>query len=839
MLVELGQVPALARSIVEEAVRVGAMCPQRDLERHAEALAACPLLALALPYVGHVATRNRGTVGGSIAHADAAAELPLVLQTLAGEVEVTGRGRAARARGGVLRLAPDELPRAGRARHRGALPGRRRGLGRGLRRGRSAPRRLRRVRPGCALRVEDGVVTQARLGAGAVADRPVRLPAAEAILVGTRCEPEALAAAAEEARAGVDPSDGMHASAEYRRHLTGVLAGRSAQRAYAMRRRREGARAHRQRPARARARRGPPAALRLPAPLLGLRGTHVGCEHGVCGACTVRLDGRAVRSCLLLAAQAEGCSVETVEALAEPDGPLSALQDAFRRHHALQCGFCTPGILMSAAELLADDGDADAARDRGAALGPPLPLHGLRADRGRHRRGRGDGRVNLGEHLLACASAARRRSRSSTASAARPTPSCSTTARSTAGGLAERGVRPGDRVAVALKNRLETVVLYWASQWLGAVFVPLNWRLRPDELTYCVSDCGARLLAVEDASAEAGAAVPDMPLIVIGRPSAGGRSIRPTARGAVARRRPRPGADALHLGHDRAPQGRAALAPRGALGGARATRAARAAPRRPHARRDAALPHDGHALPARRERLRGVFCSQPEFRADVALAAIERERLTSLYLAPTLFHDLVAAQRERPRDLSSVRALAYAGAPMTGVLVERCVEAFAPEAFVNHYGSTEIYTFTVHGDQRAKPGCAGRAALNARIRLVEPVPGASPHAEVARGVVGQVACALSSDEAFSGYWQRPDADERQIRDGWYFPGDLGQIDDEGDLYLVGRIDDMIVSGGENVHPLEIEEWLVRHPGVDEAAVVGEPDERLGERVVAFVVGAGR
>ena len=89
---------------------------------------------------------------------------------------------------------------------------------------------------------------------------------------------------------------------------------------------------------------------------LGLRGTHVGCEHGVCGACTVQLDGRAVRSCLMLAAQAEGRHVETVEGLAEPEGPLSALQDAFRRHHALQCGFCTPGILMSAAELLATGG---------------------------------------------------------------------------------------------------------------------------------------------------------------------------------------------------------------------------------------------------------------------------------------------------------------------------------------------------------------------------------------------------------------------------------------------------------------------------------------------------
>jgi 2-furoate---CoA ligase len=185
-----------------------------------------------------------------------------------------------------------------------------------------------------------------------------------------------------------------------------------------------------------------------------------------------------------------------------------------------------------------------------------------------------------------------------------------------------------------------------------------------------------------------------------------------------------------------------------------------------------------------------------------------------------------------------VRALAYAGAPMTGVLVERCVEAFAPESFVNHYGSTEIYTFTIHSDQRAKPGCAGRAALNARIRLVEPVAGASPEATVPAGEVGQVACALSSDEAFSGYWRRPDADQKQIRDGWYFPGDLGRLDGDGDLYLVGRIDDMIVSGGENVHPLEIEEWLVRFPGVDEAAVVGEQDDRLGQRVVAYVVGTG-
>jgi 2-furoyl-CoA dehydrogenase 2Fe-2S iron sulfur subunit len=80
---------------------------------------------------------------------------------------------------------------------------------------------------------------------------------------------------------------------------------------------------------------------------LGLTGTHVGCEHGICGACTVQVDGEPARSCLMLAVQAEGCRIDTVEGLADDDGRMSVLQDAFARHHALQCGFCSPGVLMS------------------------------------------------------------------------------------------------------------------------------------------------------------------------------------------------------------------------------------------------------------------------------------------------------------------------------------------------------------------------------------------------------------------------------------------------------------------------------------------------------------
>jgi 2-furoate---CoA ligase len=161
---------------------------------------------------------------------------------------------------------------------------------------------------------------------------------------------------------------------------------------------------------------------------------------------------------------------------------------------------------------------------------------------------------------------------------------------------------------------------------------------------------------------------------------------------------------------------------------------------------------------------------------------------------------------------------------MTTALAERVAAAFDPEVFVNHYGSTEIYTFSVHRDQRAKPGCAGRPALNARLRLDPP------------GEEGEVLCHLSSDEAFSGYWQRPDADAKAIDGGWYRTGDVARIDGDGDFWIVGRTDDMIVSGGENIHPLEVEDALAGHPSVREVAVVGAPDDRLGQRVVACVVG---
>jgi 2-furoate---CoA ligase len=167
------------------------------------------------------------------------------------------------------------------------------------------------------------------------------------------------------------------------------------------------------------------------------------------------------------------------------------------------------------------------------------------------------------------------------------------------------------------------------------------------------------------------------------------------------------------------------------------------------------------------------------------------------------------------------------------------VKAFQPRIFVNHYGSTEIYTFSVRADAHLKPGCAGRPGVHSTLRVVTAASDrrVGPEEIVPVGGKGEIIARLDSDEAFVGYWKRPDADAKALRDGWYFTGDMGSIDAEGELFVSGRVDDMIISGGENIHPVEVEDVLARHPDVCDVAVVGEPDARWGERVVAFVVSA--
>ena len=430
-------------------------------------------------------------------------------------------------------------------------------------------------------------------------------------------------------------------------------------------------------------------------------------------------------------------------------------------------------------------------------------------------------------------------------------------------GLASLGVGRGDRVAVVLKNRRQTVELYWACQWLGAVFVPLSWRAAAADVAYCVADSGATVVVFEEVGLDGAAACGGAGhrFVAVGTGGAGSSAELAARFRAGGSATPCESYEDLRAAGDAAePMAPVAdlddretsifLYTSGTTGRPKGVPRSHAAERagglsqalhqsyRPGERTLGVMPlyHTMgiHTLVAA-QLVVGCFVCQPDWDAAAALDLVGVERIGSLYLAPTLFHDLVHSPALAIADVSSVRSLAYAGAAMTGALVERCVEVFAPEVFINHYGSTEVYTYSVHFDQRAAPGCAGRPATNARLRLVRPEPGVGPEDEVEPGETGEIICHLGSDEAFSGYWNRPDADAKAIRGGWYFTGDLGRCDAGGDLWIVGRIDDMIISGGENVHPLEVEDVLGGAPGVREVAVVGLPDDRWGQAVTAFVV----
>ncbi len=144
-----------------------------------------------------------------------------------------------------------------------------------------------------------------------------------------------------------------------------------------------------------------------------------------------------------------------------------------------------------------------------------------------------------------------------------------------------------------------------------------------------------------------------------------------------------------------------------------------------------------------------------------------------------------------------------------------------------------VYTFTINPDAPKKPGSAGKAGLNELIRVVR-LGATDPALRAAPGEEGQIICHLDSDEAFEGYWRRPDADAKAIHRGWYFTGDTGYLDADGDLFVTGRVDDMIITGRENVSPVEIGEPAVAASRVVEVAVVGLADERWGQRVAAFI-----
>ena len=421
------------------------------------------------------------------------------------------------------------------------------------------------------------------------------------------------------------------------------------------------------------------------------------------------VDGVAVRGCCLLAVQVDGCEVETVESLRRR-GPLTALQEAFRRHHALQCGFCTPGILMAATDLLAR-GDAHARGDRRPALGPPLPLHRLCADRRRDRGLRyvdaSGSDVNLARSLLA---------------ACERHPELEAFPGLTYGELLPRvraaGGRPRtSRRATGSQSYSTTASRRRSStgprSGAGAVLVPLSWRLSEEELGYCVVDCGARVVLRDGDELPDGAEHPgaldrderETSLLLYTSGTTGRPKGVPRSHAADRAGRLVAGAPARLRFGDRT----LGVMPLYHTMGIHSL--ARDAPRRRLLRAAGAL---GRRRGAAADRGRADHVAVP--RAD----ALPRPR---------------PPPGRAARDVSSVRALGYAGAAMTSTLVRRCAEVFEPEVFVNHYGSTEIYTFTIGRDQLGQAGLrrAGRR-VNTRLRLGRGAARSASTSSLGRGV---------------------------------------------------------------------------------------------------------
>lgn len=410
-----------------------------------------------------------------------------------------------------------------------------------------------------------------------------------------------------------------------------------------------------------------------------------------------------------------------------------------------------------------------------------------------------------------------------------------------AGGLQEIGLQRGDHLVALLQNRWEMATLHWACQFAGIIVTPLNWRAKPDELDYCAGDASARAIVFQDVSADAvrdSVVAQRLPRIAVGAAEGATLSFEQLLA-------EQPPAQLLNAGAD---DWSLMLYTSGTTGKPKGV------PRRHRHERAAALAHVAQNQYGRHERTLGVmplyhtmgvrsllamalvdgcFVCVPKFDPVAVLAAIEAERITNLYLVPTLYHDVIAHPKCESTDLSSVRKLGFAGASMNEALLKKLHGLFHPDLFVNHYGSSEVYTFSIDQDAVKKPGSAGRAGINQRLRVVR-LDSGNPDLPAERYEEGEIIVDLAGDEAFEGYWNRPDANAKSLRGGWYFTGDTGYLDRDGDLFVSGRTDDMIISGGENISPVEIESLLSLHPAVDEVAVVGMADARWGQCVTAFV-----
>jgi acyl-CoA synthetase (AMP-forming)/AMP-acid ligase II len=416
--------------------------------------------------------------------------------------------------------------------------------------------------------------------------------------------------------------------------------------------------------------------------------------------------------------------------------------------------------------------------------------------------------------------------------------------------LARLGVAKGDRVAILSRNRAEYVEAYGVAK-SGLVAVPLNWRLTARELLHPLHDSRPVALLAEPEFTEAidrvrGEIPGTRHFVCFGPPRDGWTSYEALLSGASAeepRAHVEPG-DVLCLMYTSGTTG----VPKGAVlthgsGLRNCDAAVQCLSLEPGDVALAVMPlfHVGgmwyHLFPSYARGCTTVLLSQ--FDARETLAALAVHRVSNVHLVPTMMHALLARPEIADSDLSRLRLLYYAASSIPAELLRRAMHAFRHSGLLQSYGSTEAGIVTALRPEEHRAAlddpaseqilCScGRAVEGGEVRIADARGG-----EARCGAPGEIV--VRSDRLMAGYWENPGATRQAMSGGWLGTGDIGRIDGNGRLYILDRKHDMIVTGGENVYPREIENILAQDPDVLEVAVFGLPDPEWVEKVAAAIV----
>ncbi|MBM3492093.1 MAG: long-chain-fatty-acid--CoA ligase [Alphaproteobacteria bacterium] len=417
-----------------------------------------------------------------------------------------------------------------------------------------------------------------------------------------------------------------------------------------------------------------------------------------------------------------------------------------------------------------------------------------------------------------------------------------------AGGLKRLGIGPGERVAILALNGDRYLEFFFAVPWAGAVFVPINTRLAVPEIAFWLNDSGSQALFIDDAFLPllprlkpALATVRHLVYLGDGPAPAGLTHYEALHDGAAA------ADDAERSGHDPAGifytggttgQSKGVMLSHANLH-ANALNAAIGLRFDRHTNWLHAAPMfhlaDGTSTFAV-TLMGGAHCFIPKFDAGELLAAIERYRASHSCLVPTMIN-LVVNHPDLPgRDIASFRGVLYGASPMPEALIRKALDVMPRVGFFHGYGQSECSPMltlmgpeyhVLEGPNAGKLTSCGQPAAGVEVKICDQAGN-----ELPRGQIGEIRARGAN--VMLGYWNQPELTRRTIVDGWIRTGDGATMDEDGFVYIVDRLKDMIISGGENVYSAEVEDALYRHPAVLECAVIGIPHDKWGEQVHAIV-----